>query len=215
MPQTTPPRATNRAPRRAASAKAAPRGAARRDLIVEGALAVIGRVGPDALTHRLVAAEAGVPLAATTYWFASKEALIVEALAYAAARDIAVLETQTAAAATWTRADAAGHLARILHLALTRDRASTVIDYALWIEAARRPELRPTEEAWGRACRAFYEAVLTALGGPASPHDARLLTGAVDGLLIDQLTSDHPDDEARLTVLLDRLLSVFVPAPGA
>jgi DNA-binding transcriptional regulator YbjK len=191
------------------STAAAPRGAARRDCILDAALAVIGRVGPDALTHRLVAAQAGVPLAATTYWFASKEALIMEAFAHAARRDVAQLERETAEAAGWTRADVAGHLARSMRVSLTQHRTRTVVDYGLWVEAARRPALRPVADAWSDACQDFFAAVLKAIGGRRSEHDARLLTAAFDGLLMDQLASDHPDDEARLTAVLERLLGAI------
>src|ERR1700712_2499521 len=69
-----------------------PRGEARRDALTRAALAVIARVGPDGLTHRLVAAEAGLPLAATTYWFASKEDMVRAALEHAADRDLEHLE---------------------------------------------------------------------------------------------------------------------------
>jgi DNA-binding transcriptional regulator YbjK len=188
---------------------AVPRGTARRDCIVDAALVVIGRVGPDALTHRLVAAEAGVPLAATTYWFASKEALIMEAFAHAARRDIAQLERETAEAAGWTRADAAAHLARSMRVSLTQHRTRTVVDYGLWVEAARRPALRPVADAWSHACQDFFAALLEAIGGRRSEHDARLLAAAFDGLLMDQLASDDPDDEARLTAVLERLLGAF------
>ena len=52
----------------------------RRDQIVEATLRVIGARGADAVTHRAVAAEAGVSLALTTYYFDSKQALVAEAL---------------------------------------------------------------------------------------------------------------------------------------
>src|SRR4051812_39259398 len=81
------------------SRAAAPRGQARRGRIVEAALCVISRVGPDGLTHRLVAAEANLPLAATTYWFSSKEELIREAFEESARRDAARFARQREAVA--------------------------------------------------------------------------------------------------------------------
>ena len=45
------------------------KGARRRDLIAEAAAALVLDRGPAALSHRAVAARAGVPLAATTYYF--------------------------------------------------------------------------------------------------------------------------------------------------
>ena len=66
-----------------------PRGAARREALLEAALVLVAEVGPDAVTHRRVAETAGLPLASTTYWFASKDELLTAAVELAAARDIA------------------------------------------------------------------------------------------------------------------------------
>ena len=175
---------------------------------------MIGRVGPDGLTHRLVAAEADVPLAATTYWFASKEEIILEAFGHAARRDIAQMASQAEDATSWPREEVAGRLARVVRGALTEDRATTVVDYGLWIEAARRPELQPLANDWSDACCRFFESILTASGGPSSSDDARLFAAAFDGLTMGQLASARPDSEARLTALFERLLSAFLTGSG-
>ena len=67
------------------------RGAARRRAIVEAALALLGRGGSGAVTHRAVANEAGVPLAATTYYFATKSELVLDAFALAMTEDVTAL----------------------------------------------------------------------------------------------------------------------------
>ena len=54
--------------------------------------AVIAAHGTDGVTHRAVAAEAGVPLSATTYWFASREELLEETLRFAAREETERLE---------------------------------------------------------------------------------------------------------------------------
>ena len=66
-----------------------PRGAARREALLEAVLRIVAEVGADAVTHRRVAEVAGLPLASTTYWFDSKEHLLTAALELAAERDIA------------------------------------------------------------------------------------------------------------------------------
>src|SRR5947209_20177253 len=68
-----------------------PRGAARREALLEAVLRIVAEVGPDAVTHRRVAEMAGLPLASTTYWFDSKEHLLTAALELAAERDTARL----------------------------------------------------------------------------------------------------------------------------
>jgi DNA-binding transcriptional regulator YbjK len=55
------------------------RGEESRRKILEAALALIGRDGLQALTHRTIAAEAGVPLSMTTYFFTSLADLIEQA----------------------------------------------------------------------------------------------------------------------------------------
>ena len=80
----TPKRDRLAAPRRR-GAKPAPRGPARREALLEAVLQLVADVGADAVTHRRVAEVAGLPLASTTYWFASKEHLLTAALELAKA----------------------------------------------------------------------------------------------------------------------------------
>ena len=72
-----------------------PRGAARREALLEAVLKIVAEVGPDAVTHRRVAEVAELPLASTTYWFDSKEHLLTAALELAADRDTARLLDST------------------------------------------------------------------------------------------------------------------------
>jgi AcrR family transcriptional regulator len=67
---------------------ARPRGAARREALLDAVLRVVAEAGADAVTHRRVADVAGLPLASTTYWFQSKEHLLTAAFERAADRDI-------------------------------------------------------------------------------------------------------------------------------
>lgn len=46
------------------------------ELILEAAVTLLARVGAAGLSHRALAEEAGVPLAATTYYFASREEIL-------------------------------------------------------------------------------------------------------------------------------------------
>jgi TetR/AcrR family transcriptional regulator, regulator of biofilm formation and stress response len=55
------------------------KGARRRELIAAAAAALVLEQGPGALSHRAVAARAGVPLAATTYYFRDLDDLAAQA----------------------------------------------------------------------------------------------------------------------------------------
>src|SRR3954453_5991308 len=73
------------------------RGELRRGELLEAAIHLIGAQGLDAVTHRAVAAEAGVPAASTSYYFRSKDELIDEALNTLATREIALPPARRAA----------------------------------------------------------------------------------------------------------------------
>ena len=57
-------------------------GERKRNDIIEAVLRIISREGIRAVRHRAVAAEAGVSLAATTYYFSSLQDLLVESFSY-------------------------------------------------------------------------------------------------------------------------------------
>src|SRR6476660_7553581 len=52
----------------------------RRAALLEAAAQLTAEVGADAVTHRAVAARAGVPLSTTSYFFSSIDELVTEAL---------------------------------------------------------------------------------------------------------------------------------------
>lgn len=194
------------AARRSASDR--PRGEARRAAITEAALAVIARVGPDNLTHRAVAAEAGLPLAATTYWFSNKEDMVRAALEHAAERDIAYWERLRDASRDWTADTLATELTTVIEDSCTTRRACAVVDCALWLEAVRRPELRDVAQRWLDSYAEIMQAILEHAGAPASAEDADLLGSVVDGLIGHGLVADG-FDRALVTSRLQRLIAAL------
>ncbi len=168
-------------------------------------------MGPDGLTHRLVAAEAQVPLAATTYWFASKEDIVEAAFGRAVDDGIASIEEVRERAKAWTRATAADELAAGILEECTARRERTVIGYALWVEAGRRPALRPLAQRWADAYVDLYADVLGTAGVTGDLRArARLLSAAADGLVGQQLATGAPRDRAELARILTPL---FQDAP--
>lgn len=168
-----------------------PRGAARRDALLDAVIEIVADVGADAVTHRRVAEVADLPLASTTYWFDSKEHLLTAALERAADRDIARL---------------ARFLAELperppdpLELAMDildpgdqtpqTTRCSLVATYALMLEAARRPALRDLMRRWTDAYLEALARLLSVAGSKQPTADAAILLGAADGLLIGQLAA--------------------------
>jgi DNA-binding transcriptional regulator YbjK len=190
-----------------------PRGAARREALLEAVLKIVADVGPDAVTHRRVAEVAGLPLASTTYWFDSKEHLLTAALELAADRDTTRL-LEHAADAERSHADpldaAVEAIVDQVDDPQRSSRASLVASFALLLEAARRPALQEVSRRWTEAYLLTVGRLLEAAGSQRPRADAELLLGAADGLVITQLATGTDED---LTSRLRRLAVLLVDQP--
>jgi DNA-binding transcriptional regulator YbjK len=187
-----------------------PRGAARREALLEAVLRIVAEVGPDAVTHRRVAEVAELPLASTTYWFESKEHLLTAALELAAERDTARLLEYAADA---MRADVDPLDAAVSAIVECADggsqasRGSLIATFALLLEAARRPAMREISRRWTEVYLLTLSRLMEAAGSSRPREDAELLLGAADGLLIEQLAIGAEDD---LRPRLRRLATALV-----
>ncbi len=174
---------------------------------------MLGREGAAGLTVRGVAEEAGVPVAAMTYYFPSKEELLAETLRAAAAADVEELRAAAQLAATDPESLAEA-IADLFLEQLSRRRSLLLAQFELSLQAARRPELRAAHREWSTAYRLLVEPLLRSIGSRDPYGDARLLCNTVDGLLLDQLAA--PEERFEVDVLrpsLLRLLQAFA-APG-
>jgi DNA-binding transcriptional regulator YbjK len=186
-----------------------PRGAARREALLEAVLRIVGEVGADAVTHRRVAEVADLPLASTTYYFESKEHLLTAALELAAERDIARLgefSVDVGDGADPLELAIAAVLEPIDETLPAR-RGSMIATYALLLEAARRPPMQAVVRRWTDAYLAALGRLLEVAGSTAPSADAELLLAAADGLLIEQLATG---DQGELSSRLRRLATALV-----
>ena len=177
----------------------------RRQRITLAAIAVVAEGGVAAVTHRAVAATAGVPLGSTTYHFATLDDLLAAALRTAAEHNVAKLRE-------WERslapgADLATALADLVTYALTDDRAQTVVEYELYVAALHRPRLRAASTAWDNAVTELFAA-------RTDPNTGRLLAAAFCGLLMQALLADPPPTREELTAFFRRSLHGTSPAPN-
>lgn len=186
------------------------RGEARRALILDAALEVVAEEGAGALTHRRVAAAAGLPLAATTYWFASKDELLTEAYRLAADRDTARMRALAERLQDVGAADLAAALADLLLADLAGGRSALIAAYSLWLEAARHPGLREVERAWTATYVELVTGLLERAGSRSAAVDAPLLVAALDGLLLAQLSQPDADPDATVRVPLERLVTALL-----
>jgi hypothetical protein len=86
-------------------------------------------------------------------------------------------------------------------------RGSVLASYALWLEAARRPELRAVTRRWTTAYHETVAELLARAGSSDPTGDAELIVAAGDGLVMDQLARGQSSDlRPRLRRLAGALL---------
>ncbi len=187
--------------------------AGRREQILEATLRVIGRSGRQAVTHRAVAEEAGVPLGSTTYYFDSRDDLLRQALEHVAASEV---ERYGELGEELRNVKSARALAdRLIDelVSAAEDRIAYIAEYELWLEAGRRPELREAAQSWCDAEQRSVAAAMEALGSADPVTDASLVVAAIDGLGERVLArEDDPAQAAKefrpeLRRLIERLVA--------
>ena len=157
-----------------------------REAILEATLRVIEARGADAVTHRAVAVEAGVSPALTTYHFASKDALVAEALELVVERSLEQMRG-LAPGGSISREQLSERLTALALAQLGDRRAPLAAQFELVLEAARRPGLRPLAERWDES----YSAELAALARAAELDDPELAAEVLSAVLEGALMAAH------------------------
>ncbi|MFE0188097.1 TetR/AcrR family transcriptional regulator [Streptomyces sp. NPDC058989] len=170
---------------------------------------VIAERGIEGLTHRAVAEQAGVPLGATTYHFATKDDLIQAALQRAVDRYATYLADWVAQRPELTPEQLAVLLTDALMGCFGPQRDSQVMEFELYLAALRRPALRPIADR-------FIELSIDALMPYVDPLTARTAAVATNGLTMRGLASTTPPTRAEVEDILRRILTPNpdLPAPS-
>jgi len=181
----------------------------RRALLADAGLRVLAAAGGRGLTHRAVDAEAGVPTGTASNYFPSRAAL----LAGLAERIFERMAPDPAVLADLGRREPSLALVtdylRYIVERTTREPDLTRALVELRLEASRRPELR---RALGDVLRRGYAddvAFHVAAGLPGGAFEVALLHYAVDGLLLDLLTTSIDagfDADQVVSALVARLV---------
>ncbi len=171
---------------------------ARRERIAEAAIAVALEHGLDAVTHRKVAAEAGVPLGSTTYYFSTIDDLLSVAMEKAAQRSVEHLRIWESSICA--DADLAAALADYVIDSLGESRTSTVFEYGLYALAYSRPTLRKAAWDWDQGLVDVLRKRTDAITG-------RLLAVTLCGLLLQCVLSEDVVQHEEIEMLFQRALA--------
>jgi DNA-binding transcriptional regulator YbjK len=176
----------------------------RRDVLIRAAVGLIAREGLAVVSHRTVARAAGVPLGATTYYFASKTELLREALEVIADAEIGVLE-RAAERLGDHRLDADVVADVLVELCGPQlGLGPKLARFEIYIEAARRPALREVVARRTEALTRLAETALRSMGCEHAAERAEPLVAGLDGVLLQELAAE-PDLErlrARLRAMV-------------
>jgi DNA-binding transcriptional regulator YbjK len=175
----------------------------RRRSLADAGLAVLAREGSRGLTHRAVDLTAGVPAGTTSNYFRSRDSLIaglVERIGERLApseRDLARRASETPSLTLF--ADYVRDIVR----RLGADRDVTIALFELRLESSRRPEVAAVLGAWQRAGFEGDVEFNTAAGLPGGRREIALFHYAIDGLLLDRLTTPIDPDTSTDDVIDD------------
>jgi DNA-binding transcriptional regulator YbjK len=164
---------------------------ARERPLMEATLRIVGRNGLDGVTHRAVAAEAGVSLGAVTHHFKTRDVLVDAALRHALAREVGRLR----ALAHGLRSSAFDLDAWIDALVdwyareLKSEAEIHIACYEAFLAAARNARHRAVVEQWFDTWRQSAELALKAAGSSKPRRHAELFVAALIGILLQQMAT--------------------------
>lgn len=192
----------------------------RRQAILDAAMRVIVRDGVRAVRHRAVAAEAGVPLSATTYYFKDIDDLITDTFAQFVERSAAymahfwsstqgLLQQQVSQldGSAEARRRLAGEIARLaveyVRQQLLTRREHLLAEQAFQQEALLNPRLHELMRAHRQILLQGVTHFFEVLGSQQPEQDAKLLTAIILRMEYQGLLDgvDHLDSEGMLAIL--------------
>ena len=187
------------------------RGERRREELLDAVLSIVAQRGVAAVTHRAVAAAAGVSHRLPTYYFQTKEQMLLEAFRHLAARSLE--RTRAAAEGVAAAGDRAGAMRAAVDAvvdavlgSLHAERGDVAAELTLVLEIAREPALARDYDAWQAEVRAILGQHARALGSGDPEGDARLITAVLHGLQIELLARPGRPRRAELRALVSRFL---------
>ncbi|MGI5240119.1 TetR/AcrR family transcriptional regulator [Dactylosporangium sp. CA-139066] len=183
----------------------------RRTAIADAVIEVLASSGARGLTHRAVDAAAGLPAGSCSYYFRSREALLI-----AGARRIAELDmTGRPPTAPATVDDLAGLLTRLVWAQITADRRRTEARLHLSLEATRYPAVRAVLEELAATFTGAAVALLSALGTRHPRRDARAVLAVCQGIVFESTVSGRrPFTQPEIRAVLTDVLTARLPGPS-
>ncbi|MHA6792209.1 TetR/AcrR family transcriptional regulator [Pseudonocardia bannensis] len=186
------------------------KGERRRQALAVAAADLLRSGGFDAVRHRAVAERAGLPLASTTYYFASLDDLVTAAVEITGREELAEGRAQLDRLSGRPE-DSSALVELVLDQLLgpeSRDGGldAVLLRYERLVGAGRRPYLAPLMRELRGELDTLLTEVLGRAGRTPDPAELRRLVSLVDGTVISALIEADPDPRAAARAELLRSL---------
>ena len=192
------------------------RGQARRERLLDATAELIAAHGLEGVTHRAVAAAAGLPPSTTSYFFASMDELIGAAVTRIA--DGILEATQgvvDSAPAVAGDAPAVDYVDRLIDILIASKESLIRAQFEAYLATSRRPELVESVRRIVQALEDAAESMFVALGAADARRAGRELVAMVDGFALQRLAYPRPDDREVLRDALRRLTEAHLGSASA
>jgi DNA-binding transcriptional regulator YbjK len=180
------------------------KGERRRGALVAAAAELLRTGGFEAVRHRAVAEKAGLPLASTTYYFASLDDLVVAAVEHSGRAELAEVRAELDRLPVRASLDDVAELVldQLLGQDSRRSPEAVILRYERFVGAGRRPYLTPLMREMRAEFDALLVAVLARAGLMPAPSALLRLVALVDGTVVNSLIEADPDPRAAARAAL-------------
>lgn len=182
----------------------------RRQKLADAGLSVLAQEGARGLTHRAVDRFAGEPLGTTSNYFRSRDALVSGLVARIGERLTPSADELAVRAGQEVSRELFADYLRDIVRRLTDNREVTLALFELRLESRRRPEVARILADWQQSAFASDVAFNTSAGLPGGAREIALFRYAIDGLLLDRLTTPVMPDTSTDDII-DDLVAGLLP----
>ncbi len=200
----------------------------RRQVILDAAMRIVVRDGVRAVRHRAVAAEAGVPLSATTYYFKDIDDLLTDTFAQYVERSAAFMAklwvnnegllremVVSGDGSPQARSKLADDIARLMtdyvHRQLISRREHLMAEQAFRQEALFNPRLAELVRAHQQILLQGTRQLFEVLGSREPQEDAKVLTAIIGRMEYQGLLNDaEPVGEVEMLGILNRYMHLVL-----
>ncbi|MEM9173876.1 MAG: TetR family transcriptional regulator [Myxococcota bacterium] len=191
-------------------------GERRKERLLEALLRLISREGLGAVSHRSVAAEAGIPAGSVTYYFPKRIDLVRGAFSDLARRQLDRIEALLLDDLDTLDVEAVAALAtENVFRELDEDSAASArTEFELILAISRDPDLAPEYRAFQQRLADLQERGARALGSVNPERDGRIFQAFLRGVQLEALAA-HPEarrDPDQIRSDLVRLLEALIEA---